>query len=309
LISTKKNKKRVLIVCAGANGTIAPFVLLQKKYLEQIGVDCSIFPINRKGISGYLSRLPAYWKMIKETNPDTIHSHYVLSGLFSLMQFKKPVIISFIGSDIMLKRWAPLSYFTMFFTKYSVFVSRALMTAVPFAKKNFRVVPYGIDIDNFVPIDKYKAREQLGLEKNETYCLFPALKHRPEKNYSLAEQALNKIGNIKVLEIGHNLPIEKLNLIFNAADFMLLTSFHEGGPQVVFEGMSINLPIVSTDVGMVKESIKDLPGCYICSYDVEDVEKKIRLALSFNGRTEGRKRIEELNLHPKPLAQLLSDLY
>jgi len=300
---------RVLIVIGCDDINDAPFVALQKKNLENLGVDCFVFPINKKGLWGYLRCLNAYWKTIKNVKPDVIHAHYALSGLFALFQFRKPVIISYIGSDVLVKKLKLLSWFTMLFTEYSIFVSRSLYEAVPFKKKNFRIIPYGIDLENFKIVEKQSARIKLGFHLTQIYCLFPSLKTRAEKNYALAEASINNIGGIQIIEMGLNLPIEELNLVYNACDFMLLTSLHEGGPQVIFEALATNLPIVSTDVGVVRESIKGLDGCYICGYNLEDVVIKIKKVLQFEGRTSGRERVHELNLDSGILIQDVIALY
>ena len=58
--------------------------------------------------------------------------------------------------------------------------------------------------------------------------------------------------------------------------------------------MACNLPIVSTDLGDVKEIIGDTEGCYICSYYPPDVAEKKTMALTFGKRKKGRKRIIDM---------------
>ncbi len=60
--------------------------------------------------------------------------------------------------------------------------------------------------------------------------------------------------------------------------------------------MACNLPVVSTDVGDVREVISDTDGCYITSFSPEDVAEKIVLALDFGRRTRGRKMIAHLEI-------------
>jgi glycosyltransferase involved in cell wall biosynthesis len=58
--------------------------------------------------------------------------------------------------------------------------------------------------------------------------------------------------------------------------------------------MACNCPIVSVDVGDVKEILGNTEGCFITSYDPADVAEKINMALDFEGRTKGRKKIGHL---------------
>ncbi len=97
-------------------------------------------------------------------------------------------------------------------------------------------------------------------------------------------------------EIINPFPIENklFPLYLNACDVFVLTSFNEGSPNVIKEAMACNVPIVSTDVGDVKEVILDTEGCFITSYDPVDVANKIDKAMAFNMSTKGRENIEFL---------------
>ena len=48
---------------------------------------------------------------------------------------------------------------------------------------------------------------------------------------------------------------DQLVKYYNSVDCLILTSFHEGSPNVIKEAMACNLPIVSTKVGDVEEII------------------------------------------------------
>ena len=52
-------------------------------------------------------------------------------------------------------------------------------------------------------------------------------------------------------------------LYMNACDVLLLTSLHEGSPNVVKEALACNLPVVSVPVGDIPERIGRVPGCVV----------------------------------------------
>ncbi len=52
--------------------------------------------------------------------------------------------------------------------------------------------------------------------------------------------------------------------------------------------MACNIPIVSTDVGDVKEIISKTAGCYISSFNPKDFAQKTEKALNYGKRTSGR---------------------
>jgi glycosyltransferase involved in cell wall biosynthesis len=95
----------------------------------------------------------------------------------------------------------------------------------------------------------------------------------------------------------------------NAADVALMTSFSEGSPQFIKEAMACNLPIVSVPVGDVSEIMNHIDGCYICTYQKEDVAEKLKMALDFGKRTNGRHRILELGLDSETVAKKIIEVY
>jgi len=63
------------------------------------------------------------------------------------------------------------------------------------------------------------------------------------------------------------------------------------------------------DIEYVKEVIGNTEGCYICSYDSKDVAEKIKAALDFGKRTNGRQRILELGLDSNTIANKIINVY
>ncbi|MFO7526785.1 MAG: glycosyltransferase, partial [Ignavibacteriaceae bacterium] len=161
--------------------------------------------------------------------------------------------------------------------------------------KNNAVIPCGLNFDIFYPMSKNSAREKSGLDKDNRYALFSSRFENKVKNYSLAKKALEKIDpKIELIELKDKTR-EEVNLLLNACDLFLLTSTSEGSPQIIKEAMACNCPIVATDVGDIKRVISETDGCYLTSFEPEDVTEKIKLALVFNGRTNGREKIKHFD--------------
>ncbi|MFZ2322076.1 MAG: glycosyltransferase [Ignavibacteriaceae bacterium] len=58
--------------------------------IQKFGIEFYIYPIQGKGISGYLKNLKPINKKIKEFKPDLIHAHYGLSGLLACLLILPP---------------------------------------------------------------------------------------------------------------------------------------------------------------------------------------------------------------------------
>jgi glycosyltransferase involved in cell wall biosynthesis len=163
--------------------------------------------------------------------------------------------------------------------------------------KNSIVIPNGVNFQMFKPVEKKKALQKAGFENKKKKIIFVAENINSKvKNFKLAEQAVKLLNNPDVhLHTVSGCEQEDLVYYYNAADLLLLTSHSEGSPNVIKEAMACNCPIVSTDVGDVRELIGDTKGCYITSFEPEDISKKIILALDFGKRTSKRDHIKHLD--------------
>jgi len=97
-----------------------------------------------------------------------------------------------------------------------------------------------------------------------------------------------------------------------AADLLILTSLWEGSPDVIKEAMVCNLPIVSTDVGDVKELFGNVSGCCIAQSDKTDFIDKIKLVLKYSEKKEktmGRQGLLTLGLDSETIAKKIKTIY
>ena len=299
---------KVLIVASYNKNRFAPFIQEQADALAKVGCEIGYFGIRGKGVSGYLKQLPELKRKIKEFQPDIIHAHYGLSGLLANLQRRIPVVTTYHGSDINNTKARRFSKIAMKMSAYNVFVSqKTLDLAKP--KRNFVLLPCGINLEDYPVIDKLEARKQMGLDVQKKYVLFAGAFDNAVKNAPLAQQAVALLPDVELLELkGYSR--QQVALLMQAVDCFLMTSFTEGSPQVIKEAMACGCPIVSVDVGDVKERIEGLGGCWIVpDYCEENVTDRLRKAMRFKGKSDGRNRIIYDNLTNESVASRLFQIY
>jgi teichuronic acid biosynthesis glycosyltransferase TuaC len=305
-------KIRVLTVCSGTNDSNRsfadnhPFVSEQMQELKKLDVEFEIFLIHGRGILGYLKSRKKLQQKIASNTFDLIHAHFGFAGLLAVLQSKIPVVISFIGCDINVFVKRLVSWVAMLRSSYNIFVSNDLQKKAK-VYRNSIVLPYGIDFSTMYPIERSIARKVLMLDADKKICLFGSSKTRKEKNYTLAKQAVELCENIELINLNGQYTKEEVNLLVNAVDCLILTSLREGSPQIIKEAMACNVPIVSTNVGDVKNVIGKTDGCYISSYDPKDVANNINKALKFGQKTDGRDIVGHLD--NKIIAEKLLSIY
>ena len=103
---------------------------------------------------------------------------------------------------------------------------------------------------------------------------------------------------------------DQVNALMYSCDALLMTSKTEGSPQVVKEAMACGCPIVSTDVGDVKERVAGVEGCYVVkSREPREIAEALEMAVAFEGKTNGREKILEYGLTNELVAKKIIKIY
>lgn len=304
---------RVLIVCRYKEalvGHAAPFVIEQMQALQEADVECRLFLLKGNGIRGYLMQWKPLKRAIADFRPDVVHAHYGLCGLLANMQRKVPVVTTYHGSDINDPKVLPLSKLSMRRSAWNIFVSRqSVAKAKP--KNRFSLLPCGVDITALQLTGRLEARQRLGLDPNKRYVLFAGGFDNAVKDPSLAKQVFAMLGDrdAELLELkGYSR--EEVTLLMCASNCLLMTSVTEGSPQVIKEALACGCPIVSVDVGDVKERIKDVEGCFVS--ETRNPEALLNLlvdAMAFDGKTKGRVKVMSDGLPNEDIVNKLIKIY
>ena len=283
---------RILIVASFNKGRFAPFITEQAEALKWQGCEIDFFGLQGKGWRGYVENLPKLKQEINVFRPDVVHAHYGLSGLFANLQRKVPVVTTYHGSDINDKKVLPFSKAAMYLSSWNIYVSQKILDIAK-PKRRFSLLPCGIDLSELQLTEKSEARMKMGLDAEKKYILFAGAFDNMVKNAPLAKETvalLNDV-NVELLELkGYRR--EDVTLLMCASDVFFMTSFTEGSPQVVKEAMACGCPIVSVDVGDVKERTDGVEGCFVAQgRKPDELARLIKDAMRFKGKTQSRKRL------------------
>jgi len=290
---------KILFVSSGnAQNGISPIVKNQGESLKKEGVSLNYFPIIGKGVKGYVNGIFTLRRHLKETQYDVVHAHYWISGIVASFAGAKPLVVSLMGDDVKANLWFRWinSFFHYLFWKQTIVKSDDMYQT--FGKKSVAIVPNGVDMDKFKPIERETALKITQWNREKRHILFSSNPERIEKNFTLAKNAFNYLKSIdKNIELHAlvNIPNNQVPYYYNSADAVILTSLWEGSPNAIKETMACNIPIVSTDVGDVKSLIRKTEGCYLSTFDPKEFSLQIEKALAFQKRTTGREEIAHLN--------------
>lgn len=293
----------ILIVSRSKNNSLgmSPFVYEQGKSLEYLGNKVDFFQIEKGGFRGYFDAFLKIRMKLSNEKYDIIHSHYGLSSFISLFQSNVKKFSTYHGSDFTMPTGL-FSLISCFFSDVNIFVSPKI---APFALNNFFVLPCGIDLDKFIPLkDAWNGKEKVlfsngrKVYRKNINILFSGSFNNKIKNPQLAKKVISKLDkdlDIDLIEL-KDFERNEVNILMNICNLLLMTSFSEGSPQVVKEAMSCNCPVVSTNVGSVKELIEDLDNCFVVESDEKAISSAIEKILSSKARSNGRNFIRAYSI-------------
>lgn len=312
----KSQIMKILFVSSGNSGSVSPVVKNQGDALESEGVSVDYFLIQGKGIKGYLKNVKPLRQYLKEHKYDVIHAHYSLSAFAASLAGARPLVVSLMGSDVKAAGWYRflIRLFALVFRWKTIIVkSNDMHRSLGIARAV--VIPNGVNLERFRPLSKSDSQKRLGWTPAKKHILFPANASRPEKDYLLAEAAVQMTNdklpmtNDIVLHSFDNTPNEETPYWYNAADVVLMTSKWEGSPNAIKEAMACSRPIVATNVGDIAERTSGVEGCFVAqSREPKEIASLLKAAVNLSV-TRGRERIIADELDSVSVNNRLIEIY
>lgn len=272
------------------------FVKEQIESLQKIGIDCDVYFSNGKengGMKAHRASIGKIRKMLRDNHYDVIHCHHSISGLILLLAggvTRNKCVVSYQNDPT--HEFGGKWLFRLLYPFFDKIIIKN--TSRYLKKKKVVYLPNGTNSDFFKPLDKSLCRRKLGWDLNKRYILYMDSNAgtRTQKRYDRYQEVLailkKDFDNIVSVELT-NTSREEIPTYMNACDLHLLTSDFEGSPNSVKECLCCNTPVVSTDVGNVRDMMSDIPGCYVTTEkdatELADCVKKVLTSqASFNGR-------------------------
>ena len=285
-----------------------PFIRQQVEFLRRAGVRVDVFRF--QGARNPLNYLRA-WRLVRNqlsrNNYDLVHAQWGQNALLALPR-RRPLVITFRGSDLegMTGKSGRYTYWGWVLRTVSRWMARLADQVIVVSERlarhlpvrAYHVIPSGLDLELFQPFPQTEARKELGLPVNKRLILFAAAPEISLKRYCLARAAVAKLNAQSGVElvVASGVVHSKMPTYMSACDVLLLTSLHEGSPNVVKEALACNLPIVSVAVGDVRERIGCIESCVVCADDrPETIAAGLALVLGRSKRTEIRSTVGDLD--------------
>lgn len=176
-----------------------------------------------------------------------------------------------------------------------------------FKNRRIEVIPFGLDINVYKPIERHIARKILNLPMNKQIVLFGAISaiQDPRKGFLLIQKALQSLGKsekwqnqIEVVIFGSSEPEYStelgfnysylgrvyddvsLSLIYSAADVTIVPSTQEAFGQTASESLACGTPVVAFNTTGLKDIVDHQKNGYLAvSFEFEDIARGIAWVL------------------------------
>jgi glycosyltransferase involved in cell wall biosynthesis len=311
---------RVLTIVPKAREPRMAPVARQIDSLRALGVEVQELPVT--GVKGLKYAQTAPRVVRRASGVDLLHGHYGYCGWLARLQTRRPVVVSFMGADLLGSPDASGRIVPK--TRIAVEANRRLARLVDavivksdemagiVARSSPHVIPNGVDLEAFRPIARGQARAELGWPAEGHRVLFPGNPAQARKGFPLARAAVDAAqeacGPIGI-EVLWDVDPSRVPLLMNACDAMLMTSFTEGSPNVVKEAMACGLPVVSVPVGDTPLLLEGVANSALCPRDARRLGEVLAGILDGGSRSEGRARLRHLGLDLDSVARQVLAIY
>lgn len=290
-------------------------------------------------------------KKVREINPDLIHLHWVCNGFVrieTLANFSKPMVWTLhdmwpftggcnysescdrytdtcgncpqLNSDrsfdlsrsIWQRKQRSWQNIDLTVVSPSVWLAECARSSSLFQSRSIHVIPHGLDLTKYKPIDRHVAREILNLPDDRTLILFgasPGTTKSSRKGFHLLREALASLRDshgsdaIELALLGALKPPNPeafgfpthylgqvhddvtLAMIYSAVDVTVVPSLQEAFGQMATESLACGTPVVTFNATGLKDIVEHQQNGYLVKpFDSEDLARGIAWILDDRDR-------------------------
>jgi teichuronic acid biosynthesis glycosyltransferase TuaC len=306
------------------------FVADQVGALRAAGIDVDVLCINPQEIRlNYGLMLLPLVRRLRAIRYDVVHTHHTYTLLLvdlarRLAHSSVPLVLTNHEGEVLdaerrtrtlhptslLRHSVWLKRIAAHRADFTIFVSRRIAAAIAPAIRH-DIIPCGVDLELFKPLDKSKCRAELGLAQEAVVVFFPNNPHGMGKRFALvraAHDVLRRNHPMAVLLTAGAIPHDRMPVYYNAADVVMQASYYEASPMVVKEALACEVPLVSTDVGDTRDVVEGLAYCFVCRDDPVDLANHAEKGLGHR-TVGGRQRLCARGLGLDQVADRMIDVY
>ena len=216
-------------------------------------------------------------------------------------------------------------------------------TSSLFKNKQIEIIPYGLNLNVFRPIEQKTARELLQLPQNKQLILFLSLQATsdPRKGFHLLQPALKKLSatgwqdRVELVVAGASEPDKPVDfgfkshylgtltddlmlaLTYSAADVFVAPSVQDNLPNTILESIACGTPCVAFNIGGMPDMIEHYSNGYLAQpYEIDDLVRGIIWTLENEERSQklgdrSRKKAEQefaLEIQARRYESLFGDI-
>ena len=285
----------------------SPFVVRQVAFLRRAGIEVEVFAF--RGAKNPLNYLRAWCqirKRLRRESYDLVHAQWGQSAI-TVLPTRLPLVVTFRGGEGegIVGSNGKYTLLGVILRAVSSLVARRADELVVVSShmkgylpgRRVHVVPSGLDFSTIPLVPTDVARTQLGLPAGKRLVLFVGNPEEARKRHALARAVVSRLDPrleaelVTAWEITH----DQIPLYMCACDALLFTSMFEGSPNVVKEALACNLPVVSVEVGDVRERLEGVDGCVVCpGADPDQLAAALTTILQRGRLVDGRNSVQSL---------------
>ncbi|MEJ7824335.1 MAG: glycosyltransferase [Solirubrobacteraceae bacterium] len=218
---------------------------------------------------------------------DVVHAHFGLTAWPALAVTAGKRVVTLHGNDVYHPRSRRITTAVLGRMDLVATPTPGFAADVP-GTSTIAILPCGIDVERFRPLDRRAARERLGLNPDGRYLLFPYDPARPVKRVDIARELA--ADDAELLTLGA-VPAEEVPLWVNAANAVVCPADWETFGLACVEALACDVPVLARPTGVHAEALSGIAGTHCAAWDATSWREALAPHLAASDpRVDGRAR-------------------